>query len=330
MVASILANSDDWAYRNLAILSRGYKRSSKGFQQVMRDSTAAFAGDEPLQMKRKFPAITVAVDKNRIEGCDFLVHPDHIATSKGGRKCKDKDFPASDLIILDDAFQYRALKADINILLVDWHKPVNKDNMMPFGRLRDIPSRITAADAIIATKCLAYLEDEEKLKWVEGLGIKNYDLNTCEGEFNKGKKVKVFFTSVRYSDMDHVFEEGDTRYIYSKKLILFTGIANDTPLRRYLSDKYKIVKALSFPDHHKYSKSDIKKIMAEVKVQPTAVVVTTEKDSQRVLDCKQVPDKLRQRLFRIPVYVDFLSAEERNVFTAWLTSRLRELRSEPV
>ena len=91
MILDLLQRSDDWAYRNIAVLSRGYKRKSRGFQQVTRDGTARLYGDEPLQIKKKFPAVTVAVDKDRIEGCNFLCHPDLLAQSKKARKCLDKD-----------------------------------------------------------------------------------------------------------------------------------------------------------------------------------------------------------------------------------------------
>ena len=110
MLLRTLTHDVDWGAKNIAVLSRGYKRRSKGFQQVMADGTAREYGDEPLQIKRKFPFITVAVDKSRAEGCDFLVNPDKLQTSKKGRRCTHKEFPASELIILDDAFQHRYVK----------------------------------------------------------------------------------------------------------------------------------------------------------------------------------------------------------------------------
>ena len=152
----LLQDSPRWGMSNLAMLSRGYKRRSRGFQQIMRDSSAAFAGDEPLQIKKKFPAVTVAVDKNRVEGCDFLTHPEKLsvgsfkagkamgmkrASVRSARGCKDKDFPAADIIVLDDALQFRRLHATFNIVLVDYNRPVFQDKLLPFGRLRDLPSR---------------------------------------------------------------------------------------------------------------------------------------------------------------------------------------------
>ena len=103
MLLRMMLADDVLGRKGIAVLSRGYKRKSKGFQQVTSDGTAAEYGDEPLQIKRKFPMVTVAVDKSRIKGCDFLVHPEKLHTEKAGRKCNDKSFPAAEVIILDDA-----------------------------------------------------------------------------------------------------------------------------------------------------------------------------------------------------------------------------------
>lgn len=331
MILDVLLESDEWAYKNLAVLSRGHKRNSSGFQQVVMDGRADFCGDEPLQIKRKYPSVTVAVDRPRLEGCHFLCHPNALTREKRGRKCKNKDFQPSDLIVLDDAFQYRNLQAYINIVLVDWHRPVNKDHLLPFGRLRDLPERLNKAEIIIVTKCPVYMESWEKVKWVRTMGIKDFDTQTCEGTNKEGKKVKVLFSCIQYQPLEPVFpDNGDPRFVYSKKLVLFTGIAKDTPLRMYLSDKYKIVKRFNFSDHHKYSRLDLKRIMSASRLHPTAVVVSTEKDSQRLLDCKKVPETLKERLFQIPIKVVFLSVEEKEVFRTTLLQSLREFRSVSV
>ncbi len=105
---------------------------------------------------------------------------------------------------------------------------------------------------------------------------------------------------------------------------MFTGIANDTPLKRYFSDTYSIVRHLKFPDHHRYTPSDIRHIKDAISAFPTAVVATTEKDSQRVKDCTKLPDSLKQRLFRIPIEVGFLSPEEKSKFSEVLLSYLKQ------
>lgn len=329
MILRSLLQSEEWGNKNIAVLSRGHMRRSSGFQQVSTDGSADFYGDEPLQIKKKFPSVTVAVDRARIEGCDFLCHPEHLTTTKKGRKCRNKIFPTSDLIVLDDAFQYRSLKAHINIILVDYNRPLSKDCLLPFGRLRDLPSRLHHADIVIVTKCPYFMEPQEKINWVKSMGINDYDPMTCKGTDRKGKEMEVLFTKIDYCPLTPVYPEtGDQRYVYSKKLILFSGIAHDINLRRFLSGNYQIVKRFNFADHHKYSPWDIRRILLTSYAHPTAIVATTEKDSQRVTDFKKVPDMLRERMFQVPIKVSFLSEEEENIFKTTLLRRLREFHSE--
>lgn len=323
MILRLLQRSDEWAYRDVAVLSRGYKRKSKGFQQVVTDGTATLYGDEPLQMKKKFPAVTVAVDKDRIEGCRFLCHPELLQTSRKARKCRHKELSPAELIVLDDAFQFRKLKATYNILLVDWNRPVSKDRLIPFGRLRDLPSRMRAADAIIITKCPYYMEEGDREKFLAGLGYKSYNSETCEAVNRRGRVQRLFFSCIKYQPLKAVFEEGENRYIYSKNIVLFSGIAKDTPLRMYLSDNYKIVKSLAFEDHHRYRPSDFRKIISAFKAHPTTAVATTEKDAQRVLDCRKIPDRLKERLFQVPIEMEFLSEREEALFEESLLAAVR-------
>ncbi len=326
MILRTLLRSDDWAFRDIAVLSRGYKRSTSGFHIVERDGTARSCGDEPLQIKKKFPGVMVAVEKNRIKGCDLLVHPEKMRAEKN---LQVKDLPRpSELIILDDAFQYRALRAYYNIVLVDYNNPVDKDSLIPMGKLRDLPSRLRCADMLIVSKCPAFLEDEDRLRWAHDFGLKDFDLATCSGTDRKGRRKVLLFTTIWYDEPEKVFEEADPRYAYSKKLILFSGIAKDTPLRMYLSDRHEIVKRFSFPDHHNYNKFDIGKIMGAVKEHPTAVVMTTEKDSQRLLDFKDIPAQLKERLFQVPIKVGFLSEREKAVFEDTLLTALRNFHTD--
>ena len=327
MILRVLLRSDDWAYSDIAVLSRGYKRKSKGFQKVGRDGTALQFGDEPLQIAKKFPVVTVAVDKDRVEGCHFLTHPEELQTSKKAKNCVDKTIPKAHIIVLDDAFQYRRLRADVNIVLVDYNRPVQKDKLMPWGRLRDLPSRLKAADILIVTKCPSYLDEWEKGKWAKQLGVSDYSTATCTGvrKLRKGreKQQTVLFTTIGYEPMVPVFpEEADSRFKFAQRLILFTGIAKDTPMVNFLSDKYKIVRRLRFPDHHKYSGADIHQIESAIRENPTALVCTTEKDAQRIVDAKSIPDTLKQRLFQLPIEVFFLTPEEKELFTARLEASL--------
>lgn len=323
MILRELLDDEIWGGKNLAVLSRGYKRKSKGFQQVPFKGSAEFFGDEPMQMKNKFPTVTVAVDKSRKQGCRFLCNPELLQTAKKARKCRHKEMPKADLIILDDAFQHRAIKPTLSIVLVDYGRPTFKDHLLPIGRLRDLPERIAAADIIIVSKCPSYIDEEEKAQWAESLGLKNYDPVSCSGERKKGRKQHIFFSTIKYDAAKPIFEEGDPRYVYAQRLILFTGIANDKPLRDCLSGNYKIVRHFNFPDHHAFTRGDISSIQDAAKAYPTSVIMTTEKDSQRIKDCRQIPDSLKQRMFYAPIKTEFVSEGDKEIFFSLVKGCLR-------
>lgn len=311
-----LLNSDDWAYSDIAVLSQGYRRRSKGFRRVDRSGTAREFGDEPLQMAKNFPSVTVAVDKDRVEGCRFLAHP-------------EGDFPPQKVIVLDDAFQYRRLLPEMNIVLVDYNRPVFKDRLLPWGRLRDLPSRLGAADVVIVTKCPSFLDEWERGRWAEKLGIRQFSPASCQGVSRWGGRPQtLLFSTVDYLPMEPVFPEADSRYMYSKRLVLLTGIAAPGPLAGCLSDHYSIVREFRFPDHHRFRSGDIRRVTRLVKTCPTACVATTQKDAQRLLDVKKVPPLLRERLFQVPIRARFLTEEEHQVFEEVILSRLKGFRSE--
>jgi len=318
MILRMLLESDEWGSKNIAVLSRGYKRSSRGFQHVTREGSAAMFGDEPLQIRKKYPSVTVAVDKDRVEGCRYLAHPELLENKKQRKKVWNKNFPPADLIVLDDAFQYRRLKADMNIILVNYNRPTFEDKLLPVGRLRDIPGRIDEADVIIVTKCPSELSDWEKTRFAYKLGLRDFSTSTCDGNTASGHNQTVLFTTVNYCGQEAVFSTADPRYFYSKKLMMVTGIANDGPLQSYLSDYYKIFKKLRFPDHHKFTRSDIRQIASIIKANPTASIATTEKDAQRILDCRFVPQTIMARMFYVPIKVEFLSDGEKEKFQSIL------------
>ena len=301
MILDTLMRTEEWGRRNIAVLSRGYKRKTRGFRIVEANGEALNFGDEPLQIKRNYPWATVAVDKDRNNGCDLLAHPE---------KSPVKTYPAADLVVLDDAFQYRRLKATVNIVLVDYNHPVSKDRLMPLGRLRDLPERIGKAQIVIVTKCPLYMQDDEKEQFALDLKIR--------------EDQKLFFTSIDYSQPEAIFmEECNSRYIYSNKAIVFSGIAGDTPLVQYLSGTYKVVKRISFRDHHRYRNSDIRTIAAAIDKWPTAAVITTEKDAQRVREVRKLPRQLKERLFKVPIKVAFLEEEDAEEFRRVLLDAIK-------
>lgn len=271
-------------WKQPAVLSRGYKRKSKGFQIVPHDGSALQFGDEPVQIARKFPDITVAVDKDRIHGCEEL--------------------RGAGVIVLDDAFQYRRLKPSLSIVLVDYNHPVFKDRLIPWGHLRDLPSRLKKADVVLVTKCPAYLDVQEREQWRKHLKLR--------------ADQPLFFTTLHYTAPVGVFPDADPHYIYSKHCTLITGIAHNKLFLNYLSDTYKIGRSIELPDHHTYTRADVRKMASAVKKQPTACLMTTEKDAQRLRDCKNMPEAVRKRLFYVPIEATFLTPEEESAFVGIL------------
>lgn len=277
----------------VAVLSRGYKRKTKGFRIATSSDTFAEIGDEPLQIKHKFPNITVAVCEDRCKGIEqLLAQPQDIRPQ---------------IIILDDAFQHRRVKPSHSIVLMNWHNPIFQDNLLPIGRMRDLPEQIRRADSVIVTKSPLFGEhdgiiDPElaaeqiatvETQWRSRLGLRK-EQNLCFSYITYGTPCALFPT------------EGDNRYIYSKSAIFFTGIANDTQFREHVLDKYKILDSIKFPDHYNFTKRNIKEINSWAAKYPTSVVLTTEKDSMRLLTNPHISADLKKRLFYIPIEVRLL------------------------
>lgn len=273
----------------VAVLSRGYKRKGKGFHLVREDDTAVVAGDEALQIKRKFPHVLVAVDADRNHGVEQL-----LALPAGQRP---------QLVLLDDGFQHRRLKPSADIVLVDYKRPIYKDDLLPAGRLRDLPEQIRRADAVVITKSPRYLDqwEREKLQKLTRL--------------RPGQP--LFFATLEYGEPQPVFhEEADKRYIYSKEVFFFSGIADDRPVLAHLTDRYERIGHQRYGDHHSFTRSDLRFLARQVRRNPRAMLLTTEKDAQRLLHCKRLDAEVRRRLFYLPVKTQFLTWEEGEAFDA--------------
>lgn len=285
MLIRLFCEHPKWKGKPIAVVSRGYKRKSKGFQDVKVTGNTDLYGDEPLQIKRKFPDVMVALDKDRINACGEVI-------AEG-----------ADLIILDDAFQYRTLKPHVSIVLVDYNRPVFKDHLLPVGRLRDLPERIGAADIVVVTKCPSYMNEEARNGFIGKLGYKG----------------PLFFTATAYDHFVPLYPgKGNQRYEHAPRLLLFTGIANDRPLVKHLSINYKIVRHITYSDHHRFTERDIATISQLAEHYSDAVIATTEKDAQRILDLDFIPDWMKERLFYVPVRTHFLTPEEAAQFTETL------------
>lgn len=317
-ILSVLLSSKEWKDKSIAVLSRGYKRKSKGFQQVCSDGNVYMFGDEPMQIKRKFPEVTVAVCRDRAEGCGILANPDSSALS--GKGCWRSDFPKADIIVLDDAYQARELKAHKTIVLTDYNRPLFKDSLLPLGTLRDLPERLYDADMVVVTKCPESMDEDQMRTYASSLGYTEYDAQTCMALTPGGKSQFLFFAFIEYLPCEPIDETTDSRYLYAKSVIMLTGIAKDTPLLRKLSDRYSIVKKFSLSDHHNFTSADMRRLDEAAAAYPSSPVVTTEKDKQRLLENKFVNRELFRKTFIAPIRMKIHGEEQSGIFEREIVS----------
>lgn len=265
---------------NTATLSRGYKRKTRGFGIAGENTTALEIGDEPMQFHKKFPDITVAVGEERLVAIPQLL----------------QDRPQTEVIILDDAFQHRAVKAGLNILLTEYKDLYTRDLLLPAGDLRDIRGSARRADIIIVTKCIPALSSRQK--------------NELITELNPEAHQTVFFTEIQYGRPYHLFTRKEISLTQSSDVLLVCGIANPTPLKEYLSANVHSYDMLRYADHHIFDSDDLKEIKKQFEKMRSSekIILTTEKDGVRM-------KKFEHELHNFPLYVlpirhHFLFGEE--------------------
>lgn len=256
----------------IATLSRGYKRKSEGFILADESSNAEILGDEPFQFYQKFPNVLVAVDANRKNGIEQL-----IKISK------------PEIILLDDAFQHRKVKAGFYILLTAYDDLYADDFILPTGNLRESRSGAERANIVVVTKCPANISDKEK--------------NSIERKLQLESRQKLFFTSIAYDEF--IFSEEkqlSVSEIKNTEKVLLAGIAKPEPFFNYLKNEKDTV--LTYPDHHHFSEKDIEEINSK---SSGKIIITTEKDFVRLKG--SLPS---EQLFYLPIKSSFLS--EGNLF----------------
>lgn len=291
----------------IAVVSRGYRRKSKGMQTVETVSDVRQTGDEPLQIKRKFPDVTVVVDTDRNGACSSLA--------------RSSSYIKPDLIVLDDVLQHRKTVPTKTIMLTSFTRPFFSDRLFPMGTLRDLKCRVAEADMVVVTKCPVFMDETERRMWAENIGIRNYNPSTCKGVNRKGKEQILLFSTTVYDGFKPVFPEGDPRYVHSKSVFLFTGIADDSAYLDWLCKTYSLNCHHRFGDHHFFSQRDINSLCDDARRFPTSFIVTTEKDAQRLLDPSlDVPEELRHRTFYAPIRSQMLTALQQEVFKQFLDS----------
>jgi tetraacyldisaccharide 4'-kinase len=270
----------------VAVLSRGYKRKSSGFRYVHPHSLPCETGDEPLQIARKFPEITVAVDGNRVHGIKKIM----------------EDRPDTDVILLDDGFQHRKLTPGFSILLTDYNNPLHRDCLLPYGNLRENRHNMRRADIILVSKCPP--------------GMTPIDRRIMVRDINKAAYQNLFFTSFTYGQPAGVFNvslpKGDFLTADRKEkrgMLLVTGIVNPEPLEEYLSGFFGEIMKLTFNDHHSFTDKDIADINEAYLTlrSDSKYLITTEKDAVRLKEFVNIAENLRSSSYYIPVEISFLN-----------------------
>lgn len=269
---------------SVGLLSRGYKRKTKGFQLAGKNSLPQDIGDESYQVLRKFGNIAVAVDENRVRGIEQM-------------KKKIKDLGA---VILDDAFQHRYVKAGISILLIDYYRPVFKDYLLPLGDLRETKSALNRANIVIITKVPESIRPIEKRLWIKELDLFPYQFLFFTG-FKYGNLVPVFDNVKKKTSLGEVKKDASS-------ILLLTGIANPEPLKKTIREYTGNLVTLSFPDHHEYTQSDLDTVQKKYAKLDHGknIIITTEKDAVKLKQLKKVDPILKENMFYLPVEVKFL------------------------
>ncbi len=270
----------------VAVLSRGYKRKSKGYVLAEKQTRMQEIGDEPYQMKNKFADIYVAVDKDRCHGIEQLT---------GNKETND-----TDVIILDDAFQHRHVKPGINILLVDYHRLIIYDRLLPAGRLREPLSGKNRADIVIVTKCPQ--------------DMKPMDFRVIMRAMNLYPYQKLFFTTLKYGRLIPAYY-GEKRRLDSigknENILLLTGIASPEHMVTDLKPYTENIIQMNFPDHHQFTPKDIKMINEKFAGMPSPkIIITTEKDNTRLFGMEGLSEEVRHNIFILPVEVSFMQEQE--------------------
>lgn len=289
---------------NVAVLSRGYKRKTKGFIVANSKSTPDSIGDEPWQIYNKFGMkAKVAVCESRTKGITRLLQL----------------YPEIDLIVLDDSFQHRWVKPRVSILLMEYDRPVYRDHLLPLGRLRESPREICRADKVIVTKC--------------PMDLSPIDFRITIKELDLMKFQKLYFSRYKYEALRPVFPDEAkftvnlSNFTAKDSLFLLTGIAHPHYFVRNFRQYSCRKKVEHFPDHHDFTRKDVKRIAEKFNTMKgeRKIIVTTEKDAVRLVHNPYFPTELKPYVFYQPISVEFVAStyEHDNDLITDLLSELR-------
>ncbi len=283
----------------VAVLSRGYKRKSKGFVLAKKDTPMSEIGDEPFQIKKKFPNIYVAVDKDRCHGIDKLTD---------NNVAKD-----TDVILLDDAYQHRYVKPGINILLVDYHRLIIYDKLLPAGRLREPKEGKSRADIVIVTKCPSDMKPMEFRVLIKAMNLRPYQ--------------NLYFTTLKYGNLKPLYCGDDMKLDSLTKqhnVLLLTGIASPNQMILDLKPYTDNILPMTFSDHHQFTQKDIRRLNEQFAEMPEPkLIITTEKDATRLFGMEGLSDDVRHNIFALPVEVQFM-LDQQDMFNQKIIDYVRK------
>lgn len=279
----------------LATVSRGYGRKTRGERIANANDTARTIGDEPFQFYQKFSQeIKVVVGEERVLAIPHLL----------------MEHPEVEMILLDDAYQHRKVKRDLNLLLADYSAPFYNDFVLPTGNLREGRSQAKRADAVIITKCPNELNAEAKTTISDS--VKRYN-----------QKAPVFFSHIQYGQPAAVFG-GDEPF---NEVAVITAIANPKPFYQHLFQNFKIEERFEFVDHYNFKESDLDRVHRKLKGKKLTVI-TTEKDMVRLLPFRDHLLFKTFDLFYIPIEMKLDQPEAfQKMLMESIEKRKRELNS---
>lgn len=276
----------------IGVISRGYRRKSRGLREVTLESTVAEVGDEPKQLKMKYPATRVVVDGDRRRAMRYFF------------SLAPQERP--DVVLLDDGFQHRYVKPSFSILLVDASRELHEDALLPFGRLREPATARYRADCIILTKCPETISPIQLRIMQRNLALYPHQ--------------QTFFSRIQYlppRPLAQLLGQGEGALPAGARILALSGIASPAPFLDQLRAEYELAGELTYRDHHLFSPADLlrvegawRKAQAQASEAPL-YVVCTEKDAVRLVDSfAQLTEDFRSHIFYLPIQTEILFKPE--------------------
>ncbi|MBR2428676.1 MAG: tetraacyldisaccharide 4'-kinase [Alistipes sp.] len=278
MLISSLSNN-----YNIALLSRGYGRRTKGYREVTIDDSYLDVGDEPLQIKLKFSGTLVVVAEDRV---------------KAIRRIRE-EHPEVNLIIMDDGLQHRSVRAKVNVIVMDATRPIENDHLMPRGRLRDLKSRLTTGHFFMVSKCPEAMTPLDRRLWHNKLRTIAYQ--------------KVYFSRMEPLPIVPLFEMPNRETVdYASQAILVAGVGNPKSFVSAAEMRFTVVDKYIVDDHHRYNIDDMNALMALHKRHHRAIILMTEKDAVKLRRSTNLPESLRRAMYYQPVEMSFIEGPDQD------------------